>query len=114
MEKNISKLHVSMNDTQVPYILDSNDQLTQDYTSLFLLDLLSNFEKNAQVVTICILLHHVDVLTCFDGLMKSDRVITFYHAMNLYLFVNTIQIFLTDVTYFNDFACVYFLGWVNS
>ena len=46
--------------------------------------------------------------------MQSDRVLTLHHAMDSDFFVNTVQVFLTNVCYLYNFASIDLLCRVNS
>eukprot|EP00353_Schmidingerella_taraikaensis_P008731 CAMPEP_0185582732 /NCGR_PEP_ID=MMETSP0434-20130131/21087_1 /TAXON_ID=626734 ORGANISM="Favella taraikaensis, Strain Fe Narragansett Bay" /NCGR_SAMPLE_ID=MMETSP0434 /ASSEMBLY_ACC=CAM_ASM_000379 /LENGTH=63 /DNA_ID=CAMNT_0028201637 /DNA_START=1598 /DNA_END=1789 /DNA_ORIENTATION=+ len=60
-----------MNDVQGPDIFDTLDDLSDDDAGLFLADMASSLKQDSQIVTIRILLHHVDVGASFDRLMQA-------------------------------------------
>ena len=75
---------------------------------------MTDLKQHSQVISICILLHHVNVLTCFDGLVESNRVFTLNHSVNSHLFVDTVKVFFADITDFNDFASIDFFSRIHS
>ena len=101
-------------DAQIPHILNSNNKLTQNDSRFLLFNTVSDLEQNTQIKTICIFLHHVDILTCLDCLMQSHRVFTLHNAMDTYFLMDAVQVLLTDITNLNDLASVNLLSWVHS
>lgn len=63
-----------MDDIQSPHIFDTLHDLLDNDASLFLADVTTSFQEDAKIKSISILLHHVNVGSCLDGLVKSDCV----------------------------------------
>ena len=103
-----------MDDIEGPDVLDATDDLLHDEASFFLLDVLTDFQEDAQIVAIRILLHHVDVRACFDSLVKAHGMLRTYHAVNAHLLMDAVKIVLTYVCDLNDLASVDLLCWINS
>ena len=97
MQQNVGELHVAMDDIQGPDILDALHNLLDDDTRLFLADVTAGFQEDAKIESIGVLLHHVNVGSCLDGLVESDGVRRAHHAVNFDLLVDAIKIFLGDV-----------------
>ena len=86
-----------MDDSQLPNIFGPLNDLLHDDSSLGLTYVAAHLEQHSQVIPICVLLHHVNIGACFDGLMKADGMRTPYHPVNLYLLVDTIEVVLADI-----------------
>ena len=74
VQQDIRELHVAMDDVECPHILDALHHLFDDDTGLFLADVPTSFQKDSKIESISVLLHHVDVGSCFDSLMQSNCV----------------------------------------
>ena len=95
-----------MNDIERPDIFDSAHNLIDNYPCLLLPNVLFNFQQDAKIVPISILLHHVNIGACLDRLMKPDRVLASHHAMDAYLLVNAVKVVLADVGDLDDLTCI--------
>ena len=102
-----------MNNTESPDILDALHDLLGDDPSLLLLYALTDAKQYAQIISIGILLHHIDIRACLDCLVKPYGVGTAYHSMDSNFFVNTSKVLLRYVCNLHDFACVDLLAWVD-
>ena len=61
MQQYICQLHVTVDDTQCPYIFNSGDKLSHNQSAFLLFDLFTHFEEDGKVIPVGILLHHVDI-----------------------------------------------------
>ena len=106
VKQDVGKLHVSVDDAEVPNVFDSDHELAQDNSGLVLFDPLADLEQDAQIVPIRILLHHIDVLTCLDGLVQSDGVLTLDHAVDPDFLMDAVQVLFADVADLYDLASI--------
>ena len=83
-----------MNDIEGPDIFDTLHNLSDDDASFFLTNLASSFKEYAQVIAVCVLLHHINVGASLDSLMQANGVRATNHAMNLDFFVDAVQVLL--------------------
>ena len=83
--------------SKLPNISAPLNDLLHDDSSLSLTNVAAHLEQHSQVIPICVLLHHVYIGACFNCLVKADGMIAPYHSVNLYLLVDTIEVFLTDI-----------------
>ena len=86
-----------MDNSKLPNISTPLNDLLHDDSSFGLADVAAHLEQHSQVIPICVLLHHVYIGACFDCLVKADGMRAPYHSMNLYLFVDTVEVVLTDI-----------------
>ena len=86
-----------MDNSKLPNISAPLNDLLHDDSSFGLANVAAHLEQYSQVIPICVLLHHVYIGACFDGLVKTDGMRAPYHSVNLYLLVNTIKVVLADI-----------------
>ena len=101
-----------MNDVESPDVFYTLNHLLHYQSCFFLAYVTSALQEHTQVVPICILLHHINIWTCLNGLVQAHGVITSNHTMDLHFFMDTVKIFLANIAYINYFTSIDPLGWV--
>ena len=102
-----------MDDVESPDVFDALHNLSDDDAGLLLADLTTSFQKDTQIVAVCVFLHHVDVRACFNSLMEANSMGTAHHAMYFDLLMDAVQVLLRDVGNFDNLARVNLLRRVH-
>ena len=97
MEQDVGQFDVTMDNSEGPDIFNAMYHLLDYNSRLFLPDVSTCLQQYSKVKPIRVLLHHVYIGACFNCLVKADGMVAPYHSVNLYLLVDTIEVFLTDI-----------------
>ena len=103
-----------MDNSHRPDVFDAGYHLANNDARLFLADAATGLEQVRQVKPIRILLHHVNIASRLDSLVKAHCMRAAHHAMNLDLLVDARKIVLRDVRDFDNFTGIDLLARVDS
>ena len=107
MQEDVCKFDVSVHYLQPLHIVDTLNKLAHDDAGLFLLQSASLLKQHRQIITIRVLLDHVDLRRRLDRLVMLDAVVARDHAMNLHLLKHLLHLGILKALRIDHLTSIY-------
>ena len=104
MQQNVGKFDIPVNDSQRPNIPAAKHNLPHDVAGLNLCQFLAQFKQHPQVISVAVVLDHVNFRASFDRTVEFDTVVRLDHIVDKNFFLYAIHVILADVLHIHYFA----------